>query len=110
MRALMRRSGPIFLPLGILSGASSLVPYAGPLVLGVTITLFALVTGGVLKALAAAIYFVVYGQLEGNVLAPFIYCRTGCTAPAPVSEWLFQSPGGAAGGDDCPQDVIIPKT
>lgn len=47
------------------------VPYAGPLVLGVTITLFALVTGGVLKALAAAIYFVVYGQLEGNVLAPF---------------------------------------
>ena len=35
-----------------------------------------LVTGGVWKALAAAIYFVLYGQLEGNVLAPLIYRRT----------------------------------
>jgi hypothetical protein len=46
----------------------------GPLVLGVTITLFALVTGGVLKA------------------------------PAPVSEWLFQSPGGP------PAVMIVRKT
>jgi predicted PurR-regulated permease PerM len=67
---------PFFLPLGILSGSSSLVPYAGPLVAGVIITVFALVTGGVWIALATAIYFVVYGQLEGNVLAPFVYRRT----------------------------------
>lgn len=67
---------PFFLPLGILSGTSSLVPYAGPLVVGAAITLFALITGGVWTALAAAIYFVIYGQLEGNVLAPFVYRRT----------------------------------
>ena len=67
---------PFFLPLGILAGASSLVPYAGPLVAGATVSLFVLVTGGVWKALAAAIYFVLYGQLEGNVLAPLIYRRT----------------------------------
>ncbi|HEX9050352.1 MAG TPA: AI-2E family transporter [Anaeromyxobacter sp.] len=67
---------PFFLPLGILAGTSSLVPYAGPLVAGATVTLFVLVTGGVWKALAAAIYFVLYGQLEGNILAPLIYRRT----------------------------------
>jgi putative heme transporter len=67
---------PYFLPLGILSGASSLLPYLGPLVVGAAITLFAFVTGGAWIGLAAAIYFVVYGQLEGNVLAPFIYRHT----------------------------------
>lgn len=72
---------PFFLPLGILSGASSLVPYAGPLVVGAAITLFTLITGGLWNALAAAIYFVVYGQLEGNVLAPFIYRRTAHVNP-----------------------------
>jgi putative heme transporter len=72
---------PFFLPLGILSGTSSLVPYAGPLVAGAAITLFTLITGGVWSALAAAIYFVIYGQLEGNVLAPFIYRRTAHVNP-----------------------------
>src|SRR6266702_2783238 len=72
---------PFFLPLGILSGTSSLVPYAGPLVVGAAITLFALISGGVWTALAAAIYFVIYGQLEGNVLAPFIYRRTAHVNP-----------------------------
>jgi predicted PurR-regulated permease PerM len=67
---------PFFLPLAIVSGTSSLVPYVGPLVVGAAITLFALITGGVWVALAAAIYFALYGQLEGNVLAPFIYRRT----------------------------------
>jgi predicted PurR-regulated permease PerM len=66
---------PFFLPLGILSGSSSLVPYAGPLVAGAAVTLFVLVTGGAWKALAAAIYFVLYGQLEGNILAPLVYRR-----------------------------------
>ncbi len=67
---------PFFLPLGVLSGTSSLIPYAGPLVAGTTITFFVLVTGGGLKALAVGIYFVLYGQLEGNVLAPLIFRRT----------------------------------
>lgn len=48
----------------------------GPLVVGAAITLFALATGGTWIGLAAAIYFAVYGQLEGNVLAPFVYRRT----------------------------------
>jgi predicted PurR-regulated permease PerM len=67
---------PFFLPLGILSGISSAVPYAGPLVSGVTITLLALITGGPLKALITGIYFILYGQLEGSVLSPLIFRRT----------------------------------
>src|SRR5438067_10478130 len=58
---------PFFLPLGILSGFSSAIPYAGPLVAGSSITLFALITGGPVKAVVTGIYFILYGQLEGSV-------------------------------------------
>lgn len=67
---------PFFLPLGILSGLSSMIPYAGPVVAGTLITLLALLTGGGWHALACAIYFIAYGQLEGNVLAPLVFRRT----------------------------------
>jgi predicted PurR-regulated permease PerM len=67
---------PFFLPLGILSGISSMVPYAGPLVVGTTISLVALLTKGLWHGAAAAIYFVAYGQLEGNVLGPLVFRRT----------------------------------
>lgn len=67
---------PFFLPLGILSGLSSSIPYAGPLVAASTITLLALVTGGPLKAVATGIYFILYGQLEGSVLSPLIFRHT----------------------------------
>ena len=67
---------PFFLPLGILSGLSSMIPYAGPVVAGTLITLLALITGSGWHALACAIYFIAYGQLEGNVLAPLVFRRT----------------------------------
>jgi putative heme transporter len=67
---------PFFLPLGLISGFSSLVPYAGPVLMGVVITGMTAVTLGMWKAFACAIYFVVYGQLEGNVLGPIIFKRT----------------------------------
>src|SRR6266446_4240848 len=58
---------PFFLPLGIMSGASSAIPYAGPLVAGNSITLLSLITG---------IYFILYGQLEGSLLSPLIFRHT----------------------------------
>jgi predicted PurR-regulated permease PerM len=67
---------PFFLPMGIVSGLSSLVPYAGPAVVGTTVTLIALATGGLGKGIACAIYFLAYGQLEGQVLAPMVFRRT----------------------------------
>ncbi|HET6149952.1 MAG TPA: AI-2E family transporter [Polyangia bacterium] len=76
---------PFFLPLGILSGASSTIPYAGPFVTGTFISLLTLVTQGVWHGLACGIYFVLYGQLEGNVLSPLIFRRTVHVNPLVVT-------------------------
>lgn len=67
---------PFFLPLGIASGFSSMVPYVGPIVAGAFITLLTWATGGSIKALAVLVYFIIYGQIEGNVLAPLVFRRT----------------------------------
>jgi predicted PurR-regulated permease PerM len=67
---------PYFLPLGIASGFSSMVPYAGPVIAGGIITLLTWATGGMWTALGVLVYFVLYGQLEGNLLAPLIFRRT----------------------------------
>jgi len=67
---------PFFLALGIVSGFSSLVPYAGPVVMGTTVTVITLATSGLVKAAIVAVYYILYGQLEGNVLAPVVFRRT----------------------------------
>ncbi|QDE65800.1 MULTISPECIES: AI-2E family transporter [Myxococcus] len=67
---------PYFLPLGIASGFSSLVPYVGPLIAGGVITLLTWATQGIWAAAAALAYFLLYGPLEGNVLAPLVFRRT----------------------------------
>jgi putative heme transporter len=67
---------PFFLPLGILSGLSSLVPYAGPLTVAVVVTGLTLLTSGVVKAGILVGYFMLYGQFEGNVLGPYVFRRT----------------------------------
>jgi len=67
---------PFFLPLGILSGFSSLIPYAGPSVIGTTISVIALLTKGTWNGVAAGIYYVAYGFLEGNVISPLVFRRT----------------------------------
>jgi predicted PurR-regulated permease PerM len=74
-----------FLPLGILAGLSSMVPYAGPLVVGTCISLIALVMRGTWHGIAAGIYFILYGQLEGNLLAPLIFRRTAHVNPLVVT-------------------------
>lgn len=67
---------PFFLPLGILSGLSSTIPYAGPFVMGAFVSMLSFVTDGLWHGVATVIYFVVYGQIEGNILAPLIFRRT----------------------------------
>jgi predicted PurR-regulated permease PerM len=76
---------PFFLPLGILSGMSSMVPYAGPFVVGTLISLLALITTGLWHGVAAVIYFIAYGQLEGNVLSPLVFRRTVHVNPLVVT-------------------------
>jgi len=67
---------PFFLPLGIVSGFSSLVPYAGPAAVGTLVVLTALLTSGALKAVLVLGYFVLYGMFEGNILAPLVFRKT----------------------------------
>jgi predicted PurR-regulated permease PerM len=76
---------PFFLPLGILSGLSSMVPYAGPFLAGTGISLIALFTKGTWHGVAAAIYFVVYGQIEGNIIGPLVFRRTVHVNPLVVT-------------------------
>jgi len=76
---------PFFLPLGILAGLSSMVPYAGPLVVGSAISLVAFATKGTWHGAAAAIYFVSYGQVEGNILGPLVFRRTVHVNPLVVT-------------------------
>lgn len=66
---------PFFLPLGITSGLLSLIPYVGPAVMAVSTSIISLVTGGVWHAVASGVYFILYGQFEGQVLSPIVYRR-----------------------------------
>jgi predicted PurR-regulated permease PerM len=76
---------PFFLPLGILAGSSSMIPYAGPFVTGTFISLIVLFTKGAGYGAACAVYFIAYGQIEGNILGPLIFRRTVHVNPLVVT-------------------------
>lgn len=76
---------PFFLPLAILSGLATLVPYAGTLVMAVLITGLALFTVGTWTAVVCAVYFIAYGQIEGNILGPIIFRRAVHVNPLVVT-------------------------
>jgi predicted PurR-regulated permease PerM len=90
---------PFFLPLGLLCGLSSVIPYAGPIASGISVSAVAFGTGGIGHGIAAFIYFVLYGQLEGNVLGPLIFRRAVHVNPLLVilSVLFFGELGGILG-------------
>jgi predicted PurR-regulated permease PerM len=67
---------PFFLPLGLLSGLASLVPFAGVTIVGTLVSLFAFGTKGLLTGVGTAVYYVLYQQFENHVLYPIVYRRT----------------------------------
>ena len=67
---------PYFLPLGLLSGFSSLVPYAGPILTGGLITLVTLITGGAVKALITLGLLPPLRTAGGKRAGPFVFRRT----------------------------------
>jgi predicted PurR-regulated permease PerM len=89
---------PFFLPLGFISGFSSLVPYAGPVIAGTLISILC-ATVGVWHGVASAVYFTVYGQLEGNVIGPLVFRQTVHVDPlvALLSVLFFGQIAGVAG-------------
>jgi predicted PurR-regulated permease PerM len=67
---------PYFLALGVLSGAASLIPFAGATVMGLIVSLLAWGTQGLWTGAATAAYYVAYQQFENHILAPIVYRRT----------------------------------
>lgn len=67
---------PFFIPLGILSGLGSLIPFVGATVTGIIIGAVALATHGVWAAVAVGVYVLVYQQFENNAVVPLVYRRT----------------------------------
>lgn len=68
---------PFFLPLGILSGVGSLIPYVGAILAGGLISVVAAMTQGLWTGAGALAYYVAYQQiLENHVLVPLVYRRT----------------------------------
>jgi predicted PurR-regulated permease PerM len=76
---------PFFLPLGLLSGVFSAVPYAGPLASTVVLSLLALATAGPLKALATLVFCLLYAQVEGSVVGPLVFRSTVHVSPLLVT-------------------------
>ena len=72
---------PFFLPLAMVSGLASMVPYAGSVVTSFTISLLALAALGPWPAVACVCYFVAFGQIEGNLFAPLIFRHTAKVNP-----------------------------
>jgi predicted PurR-regulated permease PerM len=67
---------PYFLPLAVLSGLSSLVPYVGAIVAGVLMTIVAWASNGATAGIGTAVYYVVYQQVENHLIAPLVYRKT----------------------------------
>jgi predicted PurR-regulated permease PerM len=90
---------PFFLPLGILSGLSSLVPLVGNTAVGLLITLIALATGGVTRGIACGVFFILYQQFENHVLGPLVYRKTVDVNPliTVVGLMAFAELGGIVG-------------
>jgi predicted PurR-regulated permease PerM len=72
---------PFFLPLAMLSALASMVPYAGSLIIAVVISVVALATLGTWPTVACVIFFIIHGQIEGNLLGPLIFRRTAKVNP-----------------------------
>jgi predicted PurR-regulated permease PerM len=68
---------PFFVPLAILSGIGSFVPYVGAIAAGGLIALVGLASGGPWMGLAVIGWYLLYQQvLENHILIPLVYRRT----------------------------------
>jgi predicted PurR-regulated permease PerM len=67
---------PYFLPLAVMSGLASVVPYVGALLVGTVLSVVAWANNGIGTGLFTVGYYVAYQQFENHVVAPLVYRRT----------------------------------
>jgi len=66
---------PYPLILGVLAGATELIPYFGPWISGGVAVLVTLLSGQVFTALLIVVAYVLIQQIEGHVLIPYVMMR-----------------------------------
>jgi predicted PurR-regulated permease PerM len=76
---------PYFLALGLLYLVLGFIPYIGSLLVALAVSLTTFATVGLRRALIALALFMVYQQIEGNVLQPLIQRRTMQMNPLLIS-------------------------
>lgn len=87
---------PYFLALGLVVMLLGVIPFLGSVISATLVALTTLVTVGFKKALVALVIFVVYQQLESNVLGPIIQRRAIRMNPLLIS--IVALCGGALAG------------
>jgi predicted PurR-regulated permease PerM len=80
---------PYFLPLGVLSGVGTLIPFLGTTLTGTMLTLVALATGSPVLALVTLALYLVYQQFENNVLSPMVFRQTIRLNPLVCIVWVL---------------------
>jgi predicted PurR-regulated permease PerM len=75
---------PFAVALGLLVALLDLVPLAGATIAAVACVLVAIAASGTTAAIIVAVFFVVYQQIENQVLQPLVYGRTVQLSPLAV--------------------------
>ena len=67
---------PYFLPLAVLSGIASVIPYVGAFLVGTVLSVVAWVNNGIWTGVFTLGYYLAYQQFENHVVSPLVYRRT----------------------------------
>jgi len=94
---------PFAVPLAVLMFFLDLVPLVGATIAGVLIAIVTAFSDFPTDLIVWAVFFLVYQQIENNVLQPFVYRRAVSVAPLldPRRLLAARRPGGARGDPGC---------
>jgi predicted PurR-regulated permease PerM len=87
---------PYALALAVIVAIFDVIPYIGATIAGFIVVMFILLTGNVPAAIFMALYFLVYQQIENNVVTPLVQKSTVKLSALAVLVALMI--GGAVGG------------
>lgn len=87
---------PSPLALGLLVGVIDLIPLVGATLAAILVSLFALVYGGSNAGIISIIFFIIYQQIENNLLQPLVYSKSVNVSPLVVG--IAAVCGGALAG------------
>jgi predicted PurR-regulated permease PerM len=72
---------PYAVALGVLVGLIDLIPLIGATLAAIIVILVGLVFGGLVKGLIILVFFIIYQQIENNILQPIVNSKTVKISP-----------------------------